>query len=418
MKFRILLLVSAICAVSGCASDTVVQKAESGAHKQHQKSHQAEKKGICANPATPPTSQCSETVTSTFGPDHKLWIVWVNNDHLYVQSSIDKGQTFSAPVQVNAVAEEVASKGESRPKIKLDVQGRVFLTWVRNLGEKHSTYVRFSRSTDGGKHFSEPVTINDNRDIIRHRFDSLAIGKNGELFISWLDAREVEAAKKPGEKVHGLSLYYVWSDDSGAHFYPNRQILANTCECCRIDTAIAPDNTPVIAWRHIFEGSIRDHAIVKFKDWNTPGKLQHLGHENWKIDACPHHGPGLAIADDGTFHAVWFSNSETKQGLFYAHSKNSGQSFSEPVNFGNAGASHPHVLALNKQVALVWHEFDGKNNGIQIMKSGDAGKSWTKAEAIVRIADRLDDPFLVSDGQKMYLSWHALLHDYQLKPID
>jgi hypothetical protein len=418
MKSLILLLVSAIIMLSGCATDTVVQKAESGASKKHQKSHHAEKKGICADPATSPTSQCSETVNATFGPNNSLWIVWVNNDHLYVQSSPDKGLTLTVPVLVNSVAEPVAAKGESRPKIKLDAQGNIYLTWVRNLEKKFSTYVRFSRSIDGGKHFSEPVTINDNLDVIRHRFDSLAIGKNGEVFVSWLDAREVEAAKKSGEKTHGLSLYYAWSDDSGAHFYPNKRIIANTCECCRIDTAIAPDNTPVIAWRHIFEGGIRDHAIVKFKDWSTPGDIQRLSRENWQIDACPHHGPSLAIADDGAYHAVWFSNSETKQGLFYARSKNSGQGFSEPVNFGNAGASHPHVLVLNKQVAVAWQEFDGKDNSIQIIKSTDAGKNWTKAEAIVKIADMLDEPFLVSDGKKIYLSWHALLHNYQLKPID
>lgn len=417
MKPHILFLVIAIFTLSSCATDTAVKQAES-IKKPHKHGQPVENKGICSDPATLPTSLCSETATVAFDNKGVLWITWVNNDYIYVQSSPDKGLTFTVPVLVNAVAESVAAKGESRPKIKLDNKGAIYLTWVQTLDKKRSTYVRFSRSTDGGKHFSVPVTINDNLDIIRHRFDSLAIGKNGELFISWLDAREVEAAKKPGEKSHGLSLYYVWSDDSGAHFYPNKQILANTCECCRIDTAIAPDNTPVIAWRHIFEGSIRDHALIKFKDWNTPGKLQRLGNENWKIDACPHHGPGLAIADDGTFHAVWFSNSDTKQGLFYAHSKNSGQSFSEPVNFGNAGASHPHVLALNKQVAVVWQEFDGKNNSIQIMKSIDAGKSWTKAEAIVKIADMLDEPFLVSDGQKIYLSWHAQLHDYQLKPID
>ncbi|MGZ8241902.1 MAG: sialidase family protein, partial [Methylobacter sp.] len=94
----------------------------------------AEKTGFCANPATPPTSKCSETVTATF--DHKgtLWIVWVNNDHIYVQSSRDKGISFSAPVKVNTVAEPVAAKGESRPKIKLDAHGNIFLTWARNLG--------------------------------------------------------------------------------------------------------------------------------------------------------------------------------------------------------------------------------------------------------------------------------------------
>ncbi|WP_411726309.1 sialidase family protein [Methyloglobulus sp.] len=416
MKSLILFLFMAIFTVHGYAKDMAVKQAEI-AKKPHKHGHQTEKIGICANPATPPTSQCSETVTAAFGSKGELWIAWVNNEHLYVQSSLDKGVTFTAPVKVNAVAEPIKAKGEVRPKIKLDAQGTIYLTWVRSLDKKFSAYVRFSRSNDGGKHFSEPVTVNDNLAIIGHNFDSLAIGKNGEIFIAWLDARDAEAAKKAGQEFKGLALYYTWSDNGGQHFYPNKSIAAHTCECCRIDTAIDRDNTPVIAWRHIFAGGIRDHAIVKFKDWNNPGVMQHLGRDNWEIEGCPHHGPGLSIADNGTYHAVWFSNSSTRQGLFYASSKNSGQSFSSPINFGNAGASHPHVLALGQQVAVVWQEFDGKNNGIQVIKSADAGTSWTKPEALVQIADMLDEPFLVSDGQKIYLSWHGQQHDYQLKPI-
>jgi len=212
-------------------------------------------------------------------------------------------------------------------------------------------------------------------------------------------------------------LYYAWSDDGGRHFYPNKRIAAHTCQCCRLDTAINNENKPVIIWRHVFDGGIRDHAINHFSDWNTPGDVMRLGHENWKIDACPHHGPGLSISDTDSYHAVWFSNSDTRQGLFYAYSNDAGQHFSEPVNFGNAGASHPHVLALGDHVKIVWQEFDGSSNVIQLMQSADAGKNWTQPEVIARSAESTDDPFLVSDGKAMYLSWKIQQQAYRLTPI-
>jgi hypothetical protein len=416
MKSLIPFLFLALFTLTGCATDANIKTAEN-AKPAHKHGQQAGKKGFCADPNAAPASLCSETATAAFDNKGVLWVTWVNNDYIYVQSSADKGVTFTAPVKVNAIAEPVAAKGESRPKIKLDNQGTVYLTWVQTLDKKRNTYVRFSRSTDGGQHFSKPVTVNDNLEIIRHRFDSMAIGKNGEIFIAWLDARDTEAAKKAGKEFKGLSVYYTWSDDGGKHFHPNKSVADHACECCRIDTAIAQDNTPVIAWRHIFEGKIRDHAIVKFKDWNTPGQINRLSHENWEIDACPHHGPGFSISDTGVYHAVWFTNSDTKQGLFYAYSTNSGQSFSEPVNFGNAGASHPHVLALGLQVAVVWQEFDGNNNSVQVMKSADAGKTWSKPEVIAQTTEMIDEPFLVSDGQNIYLSWQALQLGYQLKRI-
>lgn len=319
---------------------------------------------------------------------------------------------------INSSPEDIASEDESRPKIKVDAQGVIYLSWVLTLDQKRSTYVRFSRSTDGGRHFSTPVTVNDNQEIIRHRFDTLALGKNGELFIAWLDARHTEAAKKTGAEFDGLSLYYTWSDDGGEHFYPNKKIADHTCECCRLDSAVTKDNTPVIVWRHIFEGGIRDHALVNFKDWNNPGELRNLGAEHWKIDACPHHGPGLAIAEDNRYHAVWFSNSESRQGLFYASSNDAGQSFSEPFNFGGKGASHPHVLALAHRIKVVWQEFDGQRNLIKLMRSTDAGQTWSAPETVAQTTAMMDEPFLISDGRHSYLSRLAQQEGYQLKLLE
>jgi len=412
MKSPSYFLLSAFLAITGCATDSTVKPTDALQHNEH--SQHGEKAPVCAKPS----SQCSNTVAAEFAPDGVLWITWANNEHIYVQSSADKGQHFSNPVIVNAIAEKVTAKGENRPKIKLDAKGNIYITWALSLGEHHAGYIRFSRSTDGGKSFSAPITVNDDLDVIGHSFESMAIGQNGEIFIAWLDARDTVAAKKAGQKFEGSSLYYTWSNDGGKSFYPNKRIAAHVCQCCRLQTAIAKDNTPVITWRHIFDGGIRDHALVKFTDWNTPADLQRVGQENWKIDACPHHGPGLAISDTDVYHEVWFSNADVKKGLFYAHSSDGGKHFSEPMAFGGTGATHPHVKTLGKNVAIVWEEFDGKKNVLQLIKSTDAGKTWSKPESIAEAAKGVDTPFLISDGQAIYVSWQVLQQDYRLQKIN
>ena len=415
MKYSRYFLLSALLAVTGCATDsTVTPTATTPTEHQHYKGEHSEKKLVCAAPS----SHCSNTITAEFSHNGVLWIAWVNDEHLYVQSSTDKGQTFSTPVMVNTVGEKITAKGENRPKIKLDSKGNIYLTWALSLGKRHAGYIRFSRSTDGGKSFSAPITVNDNLDAIGHSFDSMTIGQNGEIFIAWLDARDTEAAKKTGQKFEGSSLYYSWSNDGGKTFKPNKSIAAHVCQCCRLQTAIAKDNTPVIMWRHIFDGGIRDHALVKFKDWQTPSELVHVGQENWKIDACPHHGSGLAISEKDVYHAVWFSNADVKKGLFYAQSFDAGQHFSEPMSFGGAAASHPHVQTLGQQVAIVWQEFDGKHNTLKLIKSNDAGKTWTTPEVIANAAEGVDTPFLISDGKAIYVSWQVQQQDYQLRKIN
>jgi hypothetical protein len=416
MKSLSPLLFSVTLAVTGCANDATVKPLDDAA-QQHAHHHSADAKNICADASSLPSNQCAETISAAFAGNGELWITWANNDHVYVQSSDDKGLSFSEPVLVNAKAEKVEAKGEYRPKIKLDANNTIYLTWTLKTEGRHSGHIRFSRSIDGGRHFAEPVTVNDNLDIISHRFDSMAIGKNGEIFIAWLDARDFEQAKKAGQKFEGSSLYYTWSNDGGQHFYPNKRIAAHTCQCCRLDTAIAPDNTPVITWRHVFDGGIRDHALVKFNDWNTPGDTHRVGKDDWKIDACPHHGPGLSVSDSGIYHEVWFSGAAANPGLFYAYSSDEGRHFSRPVNFAKEGAGHPHVLASGAKVNIVWQEFDGKNNTVKLIKSADDGKNWSKPEVIAQTAQSGDQPFLISDGQKIYLSWKTQQQDYQLKPV-
>lgn len=413
MKFHIPLAIIILLTSGGCATESTALKPEeqSSGHRQY-----ADKKAHCADGQTSPVIECSETVTATFDNKGTLWLVWVVRDRIYLQSSTDKGVSFSVPVAVNAEPESIAAHGEYRPKIKLDAQGNIYLTWTQNLEKRHTGHIRFSRSVDGGNSFSKPVTVNDNLDVIGHRFDALAVGKNGEIFVAWLDARDKEAAKAGKQEYAGTAVYYAWSDNGGKNFYPNKVAAPHSCECCRLGVEIDADNLPVVLWRHVYDGNIRDHALVKFKDWQTPGPVRRVSAENWKIDACPHHGPALSIADSGVYHAVWFSGAADKQGLFYGHSKDGGLSYSPAYRFGNQGAKHPHVLARGTQVAVVWSEFDGNDNLLQLIKSTDGGLSWSPPEIVAKTAESADDAFLVSDGENIYLSWQTA-RGYQFKPI-
>ncbi|WP_054761394.1 sialidase family protein [Methylomonas koyamae] len=301
----------------------------------------------------------------------------------------------------------VAAHGEYRPKIKIGPEGNIYLTWTQSLEKRHTGHIRFSRSTDGGKSFSRPVTVNDNLDVISHRFDALAVGKNGEVFIAWLDARDKEKAKVAKQEFNGTAVYYAWSGDGGASFHPNRIVAPHSCECCRLGVEIDQNNLPVVMWRHVYDGNIRDHALSRFRDWNTPGPAQRVSSENWQIDACPHHGPGLSIADDGRVHGVWFSGAPDRQGLFYGHASDAAAGFSAPHSFGNPGAKHPQVLAEGQRVVVVWSEFDGSHNLVKLIQSDDGGSRWSEPETAESSLVAADDAFLLSHGGKIYLSWQT-----------
>jgi Neuraminidase (sialidase) len=54
---------------------------------------------------------------------------------------------------------------------------------------------------------------------------------------------------------------------------------------------------------------------------------------------------------------------------------------------------------------------------IQLMKSSDDGKTWSTPEVIMQSTETLDEPFLITDGQAIYLSIQSQKLGYQLKRL-
>jgi len=366
----------------------------------------------------PPSIQKGAVPTATFDADGRLWTVWAFGPHLYVNHSDDKGNTFSTPVKVNAEAEKISTNPEARPHIKVGSNGNVYVSYAIKLKKRFSGHVKFSRSTDGGKTFSTPIIVNDNRDMIGHSFPVLGINKQDQLYIAWLDSRDRVAAKKAGKDYNGSALYYATSDDHGVSFQPNAKIADTTCQCCRLDMAM-DNELPVITWRHIYGDNIRDQAIIRFTDKTTFGQAQRVSEDQWQIDACPHHGSTLAIDDNGRYHTAWFTQGSVRQGLFYASSNNQGQQFTAPLPFGDAESQpkHPTLLTIDNTLYLAWKEFDGEQNHIRLMQSDNNGAQWQAVQTIASSNGDTDHPFLIENAGNAYLSWHTSTEGLRLIPL-
>lgn len=355
--------------------------------------------------------------TLAFDGKGRLWQVAVRDGHILVSRSEDSGKTYSQPVQVNPETEAIAADGENRPKIIVKDKGVVYVSYTQSLEKPFSGNIRFSRSLDGGLHFSAPVTVNDNREIISHRFDVMAVNRRGQVFLAWLDKRDASAASKQGHSYEGASVYYAVSDDGGASFGPNRKVVDHSCECCRVAMALDNDGVPVVFWRQVFGKNTRDHALVRLDGKSTPVRVSY---DNWQVDACPHHGPAISIADDGVYHMVWFDNAPARHGLFYAHSLAGNKGFSAALSFGRYDnqASHPDVLSRGKDVFIAWKEFDGDNSAVFLMRSTDNGSSWGKPYSIASTGGNSDHPRLLADDSRVFLSWNTLKEGLRLIDVE
>jgi hypothetical protein len=364
----------------------------------------------------------SLAISVAFDAQGSLWRVLEKNGLILVSSSRDLGKTFSNPVQVTPYAQKVEADGEARPKIAIGPEGNIYLTWTDELKKSFTGYIWFSRSINGGKSFEKPIIVHTDRAEIAHRFDALNVAKigdaKGKVTVTWVDNRDLIAAKSAGKPYEGAAIYYAISNNQGASFAPEQKLADSSCECCRIALTNKPDSTVVAMWRHVFEGSERDHMMAEIPaQANQVPVTKRVTFGRWKIDGCPHHGAALATGGEGKdwwgYHMAWFDGGNDDSGkdasLFYARMDGEAWVSSPPKKFGKHSnqAGHPALLSMGESVWLVWREIENKNNKILGMFSDDGGRSWGAPKELATSAGKTDYPILLTKDNRAYLTWNT-----------
>lgn len=351
-------------------------------------------------------------VSAAFGPDRRLWRVVPTTDRVYVDFSSDYGKTFSPPVAINPERVPIRTQSEYRPQIAVDPAGRIYVAYPAFGFQPWTTYL--SISEDQGRHFTAPEPLSDMARTANSFQAVLAVDPRGDLHAFWHDEREgVDEAR-------GNDIFHTVLGANGKPLQSNQKIVDDVCSCCRLAVDFDTDGRPVLITRFIYPGNIRDHGLLKPEDGRAEWAATRATNDSWKIEACPVHGPALSIGRDGRYHVAWFTQGTKRQGLFYAYSDDRGRSFSEPMALGDPDRlpGHPDVLAAGDRVILAWNEFDGRKNRAMVKQSRDGGKTWSEAVATVESDAEVDFPFLLTDGQAIFLSWNSQDKGYRLIRID
>ena len=357
--------------------------------------------------------ECANAATPFFAPDGKLLLAWTANGVVSVAQSTDSGKTLSPPVKIAEHGKSLDTGSDARPQIVSDSKGNVFLAYAFFKDSNWNAQINTTRSVDGGNTFSAPQSLV--QDGSSQRFPSVLLKSDDSIFISWVDKRLVAAAKQKGTPRLGGSIAYSSSADGGKTFQAEMIANESACECCRIGASLDEKNQVAIVYRAIFSGGIRDQASQVI---NSKGAepIRRVADDDWKTDACPHHGPSIAVSGSGKFHVTWFTQGAKRAGVFYENSNNQGVSYSTPSKIGAEGAnvSRPYLFASANQVWLVWKEFDGRASSIYLKQSYDDGVTWSEARLLTKTVGYSDHPLLVGQGQTIFLSWLTRADGYQL----
>jgi len=205
-------------------------------------------------------------------------LAWGSDTRIYVATSKDQGQNFSAPV---LVAEPKVLQLTRHRGPRIAIAGNALVVNAVADGDLMSW-----RSTDGGKTWSKAVRVDSVPTAAREGLHTLASDGQGNLFAAWLDLRKA-----------GTQLYGSWSRDGGATWQRDALLYASPggtiCTCCAPSAVFDERGGVDLMFRNAVGGS-RDLWVMHSTDRETFGKPEKLGAGTWKIDACPMDGGGIA----------------------------------------------------------------------------------------------------------------------------
>ncbi|MGR9046020.1 MAG: exo-alpha-sialidase [Gammaproteobacteria bacterium] len=355
------------------------------------------------------------TVTATFGPDGRLWRLIPTEEAVYIDFSSDFGEIYSKPVRINPTDQRINVWPENPAIVRISQNGRIHVLYSADDRQKATTF--FSFSDDNGQTFSTPTKISNQADTAMNYMDKMLIDQDAKIYIFWHDQRHGQHDHKSGSGV--LALYYSVINDPTSGQFNNQFVSDSICSCCRTAAALSPEGRPVLLARMVFSGGIRDHALIKMDNagkWLPPRRITK---DDWKIDACPEHGPALAIDRQGRTHLTWFTLGKKRQGIFYARTDDYGSTLTEPMQLGNPDRlpGHPDVFAVGDRVIVAWHEFDGDHSEIVAIVSTDRGEHWTAPQKLASSHGKTGFPKLIGHGKRIFLSWSNTQNGHQLIEI-
>jgi hypothetical protein len=304
---------------------------------------------------------------------------------VYVATSRDDGATFGAPVQVNRVPGEARLNGEIPPRVALHrrsgaAEPEVVVAWN---AKDQGTEIKIARSRDGGRTFGAAASLQSTGAAGDRGWHAFALDDRGEAHVVWLDHRglaEARATARDGaaggtapDAAHqhkgehdgvamaqrsGLRYARV-----GARTSADRELAAGVCYCCKTAIVALPAGRLLSAWRHVYDGNLRDIAFTESRDGGaTFSPVARVSEDGWAINGCPDDGPALAAAADGRVHVAWptvIPGDPPVGAIFYA-AKGEAGGFGARVRVPTLGSpkpSHPQVAVDGAgQLFVAWDE--------------------------------------------------------------
>jgi Cu/Ag efflux protein CusF len=359
-----------------------------------------------------PGVDAAEPVTAA-APDGSFYVAWVNHDakqaDVMLAQFTGAGEMRGSPVRVNRQAGVATAWRGDQPSLAVAPDGSVYVVWTARVeaAGTHGTDIYVSSSSDGGRTFASEVKVNDDKATGAHGMHSLAVAKDGRIYVGWLDERNV-SQPMPSQKGEGhhmennRELFLAYSTDGGRTFSANRKVATEVCPCCKTSLAVAPDGTLYAGWRQVLPGSFRHIAVASSKDGGASFSSPVIvSDDRWMLQGCPVSGPSLSVdPSSGNLKVLWYAAGEAHApGLYLSESRDNARTFSPRQLISEQTVQGTPALAAGAKNAIALWQSTGTAE-TKMRELGNAGSA-------ISVATNAELPAGVIANDRLFVAYIA-----------
>lgn len=325
-------------------------------------------------------------------PDRTLYVSWIDlrtnqNGDIYLCKSTDRGKSFSK----NSIVYQggkVNANYQRGANFVIDRMGNLHFVWGENKIDAQPD-IFYSRSTDGGATFSPPISVSGDSSKYAQDFPSIAVDSTGNVYICFLDSRETQQGLSANVQLY----FTKSTDGGNTFSQPIRATkmptkIGGTCECCATNMAVTANGHVYIAFRTNINNR-RDIFLTKSIDGgDTFLTAIPVASEQWIINACPVTGPSLALDREETAHVVWRDSRPSSNGkdyIYYATLRAGDSVCSKDMKISDTQRRSNYAdISITSQGHLFVAYQDDRNDGADVFftYSVDGGNTFSPGKKL------------------------------------
>ncbi|MEO0087752.1 MAG: sialidase family protein [candidate division WOR-3 bacterium] len=325
--------------------------------------------------------------------------------NIYFTKSTDGGRTWSPSIRVNYPNQGIFQT------LAVSKNGHIFIAYM-DVGEEY-TDISFTKSTDGGRNFSTPIRVNNIRG--RHRYPVITCDTSGaKIFVGWRNSQ-------------GFDIYCSRSTNGGLSFEPEimvndtfppawQEALDITCSPSGETVYVVWEDNRNCDWDIYFDKSI---------DGGISFGLDILVNDTNGLTGIDQVHPSMAIDKKGWIYIVWRDYRDPGKGCYLAKSTDGGNSFCRPVkvSYLDASVDYPSIAVDDSNgVYVAWEDYGwGPTSKIIFGYSNNAGDTFIQnirvdgSQTWVRCAR---PTLCINERKEVFVAWGDCRYDTTYENYD